>query len=273
MSDIAVSQASRSALLLLQRTADVRQEAANRLATGVRVERPKDDPAAFFQADALQSRVRDLLGAKDQIGQAASAVGAALDGVDAIEDLAGQLKGIALSARGGSAEARQAAAEQFDVIRGQITALANDVSFSGVKLLAENPGRLSVNLDGEGAGDLTVNGHDTGSAGLSIGSAGTDFNNFATDADIDQAIGQVNAAITTLRARAQAFGNDLTVLTERDRFNQDLANTLEIGAAKLVDADLNEEAARAVSAQVRQQLGVEVLRISHESQSVLASFI
>ncbi|MBT7249164.1 MAG: hypothetical protein HN877_08130 [Rhodospirillaceae bacterium] len=273
MSDIALTEAARSSLLLLQRTADARADTTRRLARGLRVERPVDDPADFFRADALRERVSDLLSAKDSIGQATSAVGGALVGVEAIEDLTGQLKGIALAAQGGSAEARQAAAQQFDVIRQQITALANDVSFGGVALLAESSGNLEVNLDGEGLSDLTIENHNAGSAGLGIGSAISDFNGFSTDADIHSAVAGVNSAITTLRARASSLGNDVSVLNIRERFNDDLANTLETGAAKLVNADLNQEGARLVSTQVREQLGIEGLRVAQQSASILASLI
>ena len=63
------------------------------------------------------------------------------------------------------------------------------------------------------------------------------------------------------------------MLRAREDFNETLANTLDAGAARLVDADLNTEAARTLAAQVREQLGVEVLRISNDSQGVLASLI
>ena len=171
MSDIAVSAATRSSLLLLQRTADVRAEASARLSTGLSVRQPSDAPAAFFDAQSTRARVRDLLQAKDQIGQAVSSVETAQLGSDAIEELAGQLKGLALSVQGASAEERQIAAEQFDVIRNQITALANDISFNGVSLIAAAPGSLSVNLDGEGAGDLTIVGQASDAASLGIGAA------------------------------------------------------------------------------------------------------
>ena len=274
MSDIALTEAARSSsLLLLRRTADARADTTRRLASGLWVERPVDDPAGFFRANALRERVSDLVSAKDSIGQATSAVGGALVGVEAIEDLTGQLKGIALAAQGGSTEARQAAAQQFDVIRQQITALANDVSFGGVALLAESLGNLEVNLDGEGLSDLTIENHHAGSAGLGIGSAISDFNGFSTDADIHSAVAGVNSVITTLRARASSLGNNVSVLNIRERFNDDLANTLETGAAKLVNADLNEEGARLVSTQVREQLGIEGLRVAQQSASILASLI
>ncbi|MEK9723209.1 MAG: hypothetical protein VW405_06955 [Rhodospirillaceae bacterium] len=212
------------------------------------MDRPTDGPAAYYQAQGLRQRVRELVSAKDQIGQAETAVETALAGTDAIESLTSHLKGLALPVKGGSAAERQAAAEQFDVIRNQITALANDVSFNGVALVAETPGRLDVNLDGKGGPDLTVDGHAAGAAGLGIGSAATDYNNFATDADIDAAVAKLNTAVTTVRNFAADFGTDLATLTIRDRFNQDLTNTIGEGTAKLVEADLNVEAVRALAA-------------------------
>lgn len=273
MTDISVSAATRSSLLLAQRTADVRAETSERLSTGLRVRRPADAPAVFFEAQSARARVRDLLQAKDEISQAVSAVETAQTGAGAIEELAGQLKGLALSVQGASAEERQTAVEQFAVIRDQITALADDLSFGGVALISSTPGGLDVNLDGDGGADLTINAQASDAASLGIGSAAETYNNFTTDADIANAVSDLNAAVSSVRNFTASFANNLSVLRVREDFNETLSNTLDAGAAKLVDADLNREAARALAARVREQLAAEALRIGNGSQGVLASLI
>jgi len=257
----------------LQRTADLRAQTTRRLASGLAVERVNDDPPAFFQARSLSNRAQGLLAAKDDIGQAASKVETALVGLDAIEDLTQQLKGIALSVRGAGAEARAAAAEQFDVLRQQITSLANDAGLGGTALIAENPNSLDVTLNETGTSSLTIDGRAADAAGLGIGTAATDFNGFATETDIDAAVAQLDGVIADIRARAAGLGSNVAALQVRDSFIDDLTATLETGAAKLVEADLNTEAARLLSNELRQEIGVETLAVAGRSQSLIADLL
>ena len=272
MSDITISPSSRQVVTLLQRTADLRAQTTRRLASGLAVERVNDDPPAFFQARSLSNRAQGLLAAKDDIGQAASKVETALVGLDAIEDLTQQLKGIALSVRGAGAEAR-AAAEQFDVLRQQITSLANDAGLGGTALIAENPNSLDVTLNETGTSSLTIDGRAADAAGLGIGTAATDFNGFATETDIDAAVAQLDGVIADIRARAAGLGSNVAALQVRDSFIDDLTATLETGAAKLVEADLNTEAARLLSNELRQEIGVETLAVAGRSQSLIADLL
>ena len=273
MTDISVSASTRQAVTLLQRTADLRAESTRRLATVLRVGTVNDGPSAFFQAQGLSSRVRDLLSAKDNIGQAASAVESALVGLDSIESLSQQLKGLALAAKGGTAEQRAAAAEQFDTLRTQLSALAEDAGYGGTNLISSDPGDLNVNLNGSGGSDLTIRGRASDGSTLGIGSAAGGYNGFATDADIDAAVASLDNAITSVRSSAASLGSSAAALNVRETFNEDLANTLDAGAAKLVQADLNEEGARLVSLGVREQLGTEALRIATRSDQLIANLL
>jgi len=273
MTDISVSASTRQSITLLQRTADLRAESTRRLATVLRVGSVNDGPSAYFQAQGLSNRVQDLLSAKDDIGQAASAVESALVGLDSIESLSQQLKGLALAAKGGTADQRAAAAEQFDTLRSQLSALAEDAGYNGTNLISSNPGDLDVNLNGGGSSSLTIQGRAADGSTLGIGSAAGSYNNFATDADIDAAVANLDNAIASVRSSASSLGSSVAALNVRETFNENLSNTLEAGAAKLVQADLNEEGARLVSLQVRDQLGTEALRIATRSDQLIANLL
>ena len=63
------------------------------------------------------------------------------------------------------------------------------------------------------------------------------------------------------------------MLTTRLSFTGDLANTLEAGAGKLTQADLNLESANLLALQTRQQLGINSLSLASQSErSILALF-
>ncbi len=273
MDAINLTETTRTNLFALQRTALVREQSARQLSTGLKVERATDNPVSFFQASALTNRASDLFDVKNDIGQALSAVESSLVGVNALDDLASQIRGIALSARGGSAEARAAAADQFDSLRDQLGNLANDTSYQGTSLLASNPDNLTVGLNESGSAATTIEGSASDASGLGIQSALGAFSGFASDADIDAAVAQIDGAISQLRSSASGFGSDVGLLNIRENFTSSLNATLQEGAAKLVNADLNESAAVQLSSQIKQQLGTNSLRLAAQAEQSIGQLL
>jgi flagellin len=269
MAEVSLAAATRSALIDLQRTTALTGIARQRLETGRRVNRPVDDAPAFFQALSLSNRAGDLLAIKDSAGQAAAAIGGAEAGIDAIGEVVRQMKGVAVAARGGSAETRAAAAVQFDRLRGQIDSIAADASHGGVNLLANPAQDLSVDFNAQGSSGLVIQGRPSDAQSLGVGSAATDHNGFAADADVDAAVAGLTGALDRLRASASALGSNAGLLDTRLDFTDDLADALETGAAKLVNADLNEEAAKLVSLRVSGRLGAIGLNIAAQSQRAI----
>ena len=179
------------------------------------------------------------------------------------------MKAVLEAARGGTAADRAAAAAQFETLRGQLDTLANDASFSGTGLLGANPDNLTVVLNEDGSSTLTLKGVASDSASLGVDPAASGFNNFATDADIEAALGRLDAATSTLRTTAATFGTDATLLSIRQDFTDDLATSLQSGAATLIDADLTQEAAELLSLNVAARLGITSLALSTQSQRAI----
>lgn len=269
MSDIAIPASTRTALLATQRTTALIDTKLQNLATGLRINSAIANPSAFFTARSLSNRANDLLTVKDNIGQSASALGSTIVGIDALGKTLDQLKAVLEAAQGGDAADRAAAAAQFETLRGQLDSLANDASFSGTGLLGGKPNDLTVTLNEDGSSTLTLKGVASDSAALGVDPAASGFNNFATDADIDAAISKLNAAINTLRTTAATFGTDASVLSIREDFTNNLANSLQAGAAKLINADLNQEAAELLSLNVASRLGVTSLALSTQNQRAI----
>ena len=116
---------------------------------------------------------------------------------------------------------------------------------------------------------MTISGTASDSAALGIGSGAGNYNNFATDADIETAISGLEQAFKTLRWTAAALGGNANVLNTRLDFTQALAHTFETGAAKLVGIDLNGEAANLLSLNIARQLSIASLNIANQSQQAI----
>ena len=76
-----------------------------------------------------------------------------------------------------------------------------------------------------------------------------------------------------LRAQASALSSNLSVVTTRLDFTQNMINTLNTGADNLTLADMNEESANMLMLQTRQALGTSSLGMASDAaQAILRLF-
>lgn len=156
---------------------------------------------------------------------------------------------------------RTSLAAQFDALRTQIDQLAKDSGYNGTNLL--DSGSLKVQFNETNSSSVTVSGVKFSSTGLGV-SAST--NSFQTDTDINDALTNLGNALTSLRSQASTFGSNLAVVQTRQDFTKSLVNTLQTGGDALVLADQNEEAAKLVTLNTRQQLANTALSLANQSQ-------
>lgn len=157
----------------------------------------------------------------------------------------------------------------FNNLLTQIDQLATDTGFNGVNLL--NGNSLTVKFNENGTSTLAVTGVTFNAAG--IGATTVAVGGFTTDSAINAKITQLEGATTTLRTQATTFGNNLSVVENRQSFTSNLINVLETGASGLTLADTNEEGANLLALQTRQQLGSVALSLASQAdQNVLRLF-
>jgi len=163
---------------------------------------------------------------------------------------------------------RTSLASQYDALRTQVDQLAADAGFNGVNLL--NGDGLKVVFNENSTSSLSISGVTFDSAGLGV-SAST--NSFQTDKDISDALGNLSAALNTLRSQASTFGSNLSIVQTRQDFTKATINTLQIGADNLTLADTNEEGANLLALQTRQSLSTTSLALAAQaSNNVLKLF-
>ncbi len=271
--EVTLSAGIRTNLLSLSNTSNLISTTQNRLSTGLKVASPVDDATAFFQAQSLNDRAVDLEGRKTEIDQAISSVSTALEAIEAVDSVLRQLKGLAIQAKSATGTQLSSIVSQFNELRTQITNLANDAEFQGLNLVNSSANSLTVEFSTVTSSTLSISGVDitinTGSTGLTVAAAA----NFSLTSNVDSAINQIDADITTLRGNASTLGSNVALLQTRLDFTESYVNVLEEGAGKLTLADLNEEGANLVALQTRQQLGIQALAFAGQSeQAVLGLF-
>jgi flagellin-like hook-associated protein FlgL len=275
---ISLTSGMRQNLVSLQQTNNLMEVTQSRLASGKKVNTALDDPVKYFAALGHTNRATDLTLRKSEMGEAIQTVKAANNGIEAVTSLIESAKSTAQSAMAIDATStttaqdyrdRSALLVQFQTLRTQIDELAQDSGYKGVNFLQNST--LTVEFaENVGDANLAIVGFDGDAAGLSIDSAAGVW---TTDALITAAIADLDNAKATLRTKAQELSNALSTITTRQDFTQNMINTLQDGAASLVNADMNEEGANMLMLQTRQALGTNSLSLaSQAAQSVLRLF-
>ena len=157
----------------------------------------------------------------------------------------------------------------FNNLLTQINQLASDSSYNGINLL--NNGNLTVVFNETDTSSLQIQGVNDQSSGLGL--AALNNNEFQDNNSINTVVGNINAAITTVRSQTQTFGSNSGTISTRQTFEQNTINTLQTGSSNLVLADQNQESANLLTEQTQQQLEISALSIANEAnQSVLKLF-
>lgn len=187
-----------------------------------------------------------------------------------VANVSGTISGITFNGEIGNST-RTTSMKQYNEILDQIDQLAKDSGYKGVNLLQGNS--LKVVFNEDRSSYLTINGTfaDTSDEGLKISRA-EDWTNPDNEA-IEASISELENAITSLRNMASEFGNNYSIVENRENFTESLINVLEEGSDKLTLADMNEESANMLALQTRQQLAINSLSLaSQAAQSVLSLF-
>lgn len=146
----------------------------------------------------------------------------------------------------------------------QIDVLAADAGYEGFNLLTQQGGSLRISerygttLE-LASGDETVSG-----LGLSLSAIG-----FATEADIDARLAELDAARDQLQAFASRLGGQRAILESRQTFSRAMQDTFETGADALTVADPNAESATLLAGQTRLDLATAALSLSNQTKPFL----
>ena len=278
LSTISLTSGMRANLFSLQKTSMDMEVTQKRLSTGLKVNSALDDPINFFTAQEHKMRASDLASRKDGMSEAIQTIKAANVGIEGINNLIAQAKSLAQSALSASSTDALAFGTQFGEILTQINEMAEDSGYKGINLLqsgeltvefAPSAGDATLKLTGFGGTDTQFTTIDT----ASVTSGGWVSDSDVSTAVIQTAIDGLETAMGDLRTESKKLSSNLSIITAREDFTSNMTNTLKDGAAKLTEADMNEEGANMLMLQTRQALGTTSLSMaSQAAQSVLRLF-
>jgi len=145
-------------------------QSLERLSTGLRINRGKDDPAGLIASENLRSEISSLNAAIDNSERADQVVNIAEGGLQEVSSLLTELQGLltaSASSAGLSSAEKEANQLQIDSILQTIDRVASSTSFQGSKLLSGNFD-YQVDSVASGVSDYRVNGAKFEGASLDV---------------------------------------------------------------------------------------------------------
>lgn len=260
------------AMIALQNLAATNREMAEvqtRISTGRKINSAKDNPATWAIAQTMRGRVLALDAVKDSLNRAQSTVDVAMAGGEEISDLLTQMKQKALAATDTSLDtiSRKALNEDFVALRDRISKVAANASFNGINLIGAGAANLTALANDDGSQRMTVQAQSMalGGAIITLGSTSS----FTSAAGASTLLSVLTTSLTNVSSALSRLGTSSRGLDSHAQFIGKLQDTLEAGVGNLVDADLAKESARLQALQIKQQLGMQALRIANSFASSL----
>ncbi|MDW8137908.1 MAG: flagellin [Bacteroidota bacterium] len=272
-----------NSLFRINRELGIRQ---NRLSTGYRINSAEDDSAGYALGKKLESRIRGLSAALDNIGDAKNMLSVAEGGLQSIMDILQTIK--EKVTRGANdtmgSEERAALVADIRALGREIDQIVAQTKYNNRVLLRDfntSASALQFHVGPDNSDTITfslasggstttfqssglLGGVVTGSGALSSTASAASF--AAALASIDSAITTVSSAIRDLGA----FQRRLTV--KEDMLSAQITNT-EGARSRVFDADFAREQLRVAKLQILQQTAtVALAQANANPQAVLSLF-
>jgi flagellin len=227
----------------LNRTQSSLETSVQRLSSGLRINRAKDDAAGLAIAQLQTGQARGLTVAQRNIADGMSFLDVADSALRSVSDMMQRQRELSVQHSSGLYSTAQQAsmAAEFTALSTEIAAAQTRATFNGVSVF------------GTGAGGAVQVGANAGET-IAVGGVAA--------VAVTATIGGIAASDTDLSAVATALGTigaQQSALEQAGRVAASIEEAAYASAGRVMDADFARETAKMTSAQVIQQAGVAAL--------------
>ena len=259
------------AMIALQSLNTINRDLATtlrRIATGLKISSPKDNPAVWATAKMQSAEAKSLDAVRASLQRGQSTTDVALAAGDTVTDLLDQMKQKMLAASDPSltTASRKLLNDDYVSLRKQIDRAVENASFNGVNLIsAGNTGNIRALANAKADQTIDVDHVDLSTGGAALAGMRADLLTAPSSTDIkamDTAMQNVTSALSRLGTQANGLDTHLTFINK-------LQDTLEVSVGRLIDADMAQEATRLQALQIKQQLAIKSLSIANAAPSYI----
>lgn len=286
MSSILTNNSAMNALSTLRSVNSSLSETQNRISTGMKVNSAKDNASYFSISTTMNSESGMNKAVNEGLTLSKNSVSTARLGAETIVDLAQQfVDRLAFAQTEGVNQ--EDVQKELTSLAAQMNTAIEQSSFNGENLInTAGAGPKSVvsgvNRDAAGAlqtSNITFTTTDlqaivndgTNTANTTF--AGITISNASTQAQLETALSTAEGFLASVTGAATDLGIAEKQIETQQNFLNELTDKLDSGVGSMVDADMEQEAARLQSLQVQQQLATQSLSIANQApQNILSLF-
>lgn len=274
MSSILTNTSSMVALATLNDINRGLDETQNRVSTGLKIQSGKDN-AAYFSISKTMSGDSGMLSAINEgLTVTKNSVSTARLGAETVTDLAQQMVERIAFAQGDGVD-KAAVQSELDGLADRMQAAIDQATFNGSDLVSGAATTQTVvsgiSRAGGSFATTTISFDSIDLQSIQTAMAAIDVTDTGTTmaAKLATAETQLSNAIDA----STSIGVAEKTIEGQMEFVDSLTDTIDIGVSAMVDADMEQEAARLQAYQVQQQLAVQSLAIANQSpQNILSLF-
>ena len=279
MTSILTNNSAMVALATLNNVNSELNKTQGRVSTGLQIQSSKDNAAYFAISETMQGDSGMLQSINDGLTSTKNSVATARLGAEEVADLAEQFAERVAFAQGSGVKLENVQTE-LDALVSQIGTAISQATFNGNNLVTGTATQTivsGVTRDSSGtfsATQMTFDSVDlsaiqTGLAAINVVSASTSTVPNALRDTLTAAETQLSAAISA----ATSLGVSEKKIEGQQSFLSSLTDTIDSGVSAMVDANMEEEAARLQALQVQQQLATQSLSMANSApQNVMSLF-
>ena len=289
MSSILTNNSATVALATLKNVTMGLNETQNRVSSGLAIRSGKENAAYFAISETMKGDSGMFKAINEGLTSTNNSIATARLGAETVKDLAQQFVDRVAFAQGNGIDLGEVQSELDELVKQMDSAIkqstfngddlvnassdgavanAATVSLTAVTGVSRAGGSFSTTTISVSGVDLAsirgdMTNADTGFAGIDL-STSTDL-----AADLATAEGLLSSAISA----ATSLGVAEKTIEGQKQFLDSLTDTLDSGIGAMVDANMEEEAARLQAYQVQQQLATQSLSIANQApQNILSLF-
>ena len=273
MSSILTNNSAMVALSTLNEINRGLNETQNRVSSGLAIRSGKENAAYFAISETMKGDSGMFKAINEGMTATKNSVATARLGAETVKDIAQDMVERIAFAQSDGINVADVQTE-LDAMVANMQSAIDQATFNGDDLVSGAVAAQTVVTGISRAGGTfattTISFNSVNLQAIQTALAGIDLTT-STDleADLVTAEGQLQAAITA----STSLGVTENTLEGQMQFLDSLTDTLDSGVGSMVDADMEEEAARLQAFQVQQQLATQSLSIANQSpQNILSLF-
>ncbi|MBF0184124.1 MAG: hypothetical protein HQM06_07030 [Magnetococcales bacterium] len=268
----------------LYRANDSLKSSYDRLTSGLRLNRAKDDVAGFAISTRMETAIRERNTTIKNVNDAIAMTQVADNGLQEGAFLLQRMTELAVQAANGTASSsdRQSLDDEFSQLKAQLDHLANHVTFNNQKLLDSSMSGKKIEIGGATGSAGTLEWLSTNSSSAQLSSSEGVFSSWwsaadgsalsqpsiLTQSDAETAIATLSSAIgniATQRTRIGAFENRLQAIASV--LSQ---SSIELSSArsKIRDADMADEMSKMTSHSIVQNASAALLAQANQQPTL-----